>query len=212
MCLSMSSWQHPIILIVGGEGSLDDGFFYPFVDEHLAKQWGALVLFPEHRFYGLSQPVDPNLLTFPQLAHLLELHQAMMDMLAVVKTYRQLNGCSPDKTSKDYCPVISVGGSYPGFLSALFRLHYADQVDIAYASSAPLKLYADSVSQFGYMDIVTRTADLAMQGCAAAVKETLATVDHGIRTSSNFVELAYNELNICKVSGWFWPFFFVFAL
>lgn len=37
---------HPIILVVGGEGALDEGMFYPFVDTFLAEKFGAYVLHP----------------------------------------------------------------------------------------------------------------------------------------------------------------------
>lgn len=48
---------HPIFLIVGGEGGNDFGFFYPFVEEHLAGRFGAFCLHPEHRYaYCISFP------------------------------------------------------------------------------------------------------------------------------------------------------------
>ena len=46
----------PIILVFGGEGGNDDGMFYPFVNHHLASTFHALVLHPEHRFYGRYRP------------------------------------------------------------------------------------------------------------------------------------------------------------
>lgn len=105
---------HPIFLVVGGEGGIDKGMFYRFVDQYLAEKFGAYVLHPEHRFYGESQPVGPGSLTNEDLEKYLTTRQAMLDMISIVKTYQVHLGCSADKTSKDYCPVISVGGSYPG--------------------------------------------------------------------------------------------------
>jgi hypothetical protein len=102
-----------------------------------------------------------------------------------------------DKQSKDYCPVISVGGSYPGFLSALMRLHYPDIVDISYASSAPLLLYGMDADQFGYFDVVSKVADKASPGCQEAVRKTLAEVDEAIRASDDYVKTAHQDLNIC---------------
>ena len=32
---------HPIFLVVGGEGALDNGMLYPFVTQHLAPRFGA---------------------------------------------------------------------------------------------------------------------------------------------------------------------------
>jgi pimeloyl-ACP methyl ester carboxylesterase len=187
---------HPIILVVGGEGGIDTGMFYPFVDQYLAEHWGALVLHPEHRFYGVSQPVDP--VTNEELVQLLTLPNAIEDMLAIVRRFKNQYHCSLDKTSPHYCPVIAVGGSYPAFVATLMRIHYPDQVDIAYASSAPLKLWTMEADPFGYMDVVTRVTDQVAPGCAQAVRETLAAVDQQIRQSDeDYIHFARHDLNIC---------------
>ena len=48
----------PIFLVVGGEGAIppSTGFFYPWVTDVLAPHFKALVVEPEHRFYGESLP------------------------------------------------------------------------------------------------------------------------------------------------------------
>ena len=50
------SWDQP-----WGEGGIspETGIFYPWVCEVLARQFGGLVLEPEHRFYGESLPYGP---------------------------------------------------------------------------------------------------------------------------------------------------------
>ena len=93
-----------------------------------------------------------------------------------VKVQQKAYECSTDRQSPNYCPVVTVGASYPGFLSAMMRLVHSDVVDIAYASSAPLPLYAQDVDQFAYFDKITQSADFASSGCAAAVKATLLEV------------------------------------
>jgi len=47
-----------IICIVGGEGDIPEstGVFYPWVGNDLAQRLKALVIEPEHRFYGVSIP------------------------------------------------------------------------------------------------------------------------------------------------------------
>ncbi|CAB9503777.1 Lysosomal Pro-X carboxypeptidase [Seminavis robusta] len=191
---------HPIILVVGGEDGNDYGFFYRFIEEHLAQLFGAFVLHPEHRFYGISQPVDPAVATTNDLKQYFTVQQAIRDMLTIVQYYQEVFGCSMDKSSPEYCPVISVGGSYPGFLSAIMRLHFSDVVDIGYASSAPLLLYAMEADQFGYFDVVTRTSEQASPGCADAVQSTLFEVDAALRETSEFLDLAHDKLNICPGS------------
>lgn len=191
---------HPIFLVVGGEGALDNGMFYPFVDTYLAEKFGAYVLHPEHRFYGQSQPIDPLMLKNSHLKKYHTAKQSIWDHLAIVIDYQEKLGCSKDKKSKKYCPVISVGGSYPGFLSAIMRTHYPEHVDIGYASSAPLLLYGMEQSQWVYMEKVTNVTDIASPGCADAVRTTLAEVDEAIRASDDPIEFAENELNICPGS------------
>jgi hypothetical protein len=111
---------HPIICIMGGEGAIEPttGFFYPYVASVLAARLGALVIEPEHRFFGASVPVAPydtaNL-------SLLTAQQALADAAAFIEAQREEFGCSgQDGTPR--CPVITVGGSYPGWLSAMMRL------------------------------------------------------------------------------------------
>ena len=41
--------------------------------------------------------------------------------------------------------MITFGGSYPGWMSAMMRLRYPAVVDAAYAASAPMRFYAQQV-------------------------------------------------------------------
>ncbi|KAL3782820.1 hypothetical protein ACHAWO_005733, partial [Cyclotella atomus] len=187
----------PIFLIVGGEGALDTGMLYPFVTEHLAPRFGAAVIEIEHRFYGPYQPIMGREATVEELLELLTPQQAMADMVQLTKHFKEELGCSEYTRNSDmYCPVISVGGSYPGFLSAMFRLAYPDFVDISYASSAPLKLYDQSTNQDVYYEIVTEAAEHSSKGCAKAVRETLEDASRLILKSKSVKE-AVKDMNLC---------------
>lgn len=186
---------HPIFVIVGGEGALDFGMLYPFVTKVLAKRFQAAVLQIEHRFYGPYHPVANA--TNDQLLNLLTPHQAMADMVHLTRHMRDSEFmCSSDRSSPDYCPIVTVGASYPGFLSALFRLVYPDFVDISYASSAPLLMYAQAVDPNIYYDIVTASAERASPGCAAAVRHTLDDAVAEVDASVTLHEAA-ERLGIC---------------
>jgi hypothetical protein len=74
----------------------------------------------------------------------------MLDMLRMAQQYRKKLGCSLEKSSKKYCPIITVGRSYPGVLAAMMRLLYPDHIDMAYTSSAPMKLFSKVANQWGY--------------------------------------------------------------
>jgi len=187
---------HPIFMIVGGEGVLDHGMLYPFVTEVLAKKFGAAVLQIEHRFYGPYMPVQNA--TIAQLLKLLTPAQAMEDMIQLTKHVRDTEfvTCSPDRGSPDYCPIVTVGASYPGFLSAMFRVVHGDFVDISYASSAPLLMYAQISDPNSYYDIVTSANDRTSPGCSHAVKTTIEDMIDRV-DSADTLEDAAKSIGVC---------------
>ena len=183
----------PIFLVIGGEDDLN-GLLYPFIYDHLAKKFDAYTLVPEHRFYGKSQPVKVQKNT--DLIGLLTVEQAMEDILQLLAYTKKKLGCSKNRSSKHYCPVITVGGSYPGFMSALFRIVHPDEVDIAYAASAPLKTYSQEMTPEEYFELVTRTAEEASRGCSSAVRDTLEGAHASILSSDSFLDEA-KRMNVC---------------
>ena len=202
----------PLFVIWGGEGAIEPktGIYYPFIYDHLARVFGAYIIQPEHRFYGFSQPLqgksgndfslsskrgrnlkskaeDPRVRLFTS-------EQAIMDAAELVKHIAGDLGCSSDKTSPDYCPVISVGGSYPGFLSAMSRLRFPDVFDMSYAASAPMKFYSQEVSQDDYYNHISNVAEKTIPGCAKAVKDALLAV-YNMDAESNYIPAL--EVGIC---------------
>jgi Serine carboxypeptidase S28 len=189
---------HPLIVVMGGEGPVDE-VFYPFVKDTLAEKFGAFVLQTEHRFYGTSVPTEAGASALPTSAEFRQLltpDQALEDFVRVIRHIQAEIGCSADRTSPEYCPVISVGASYPGFLSAMMRFVYPEVVDMSYASSAPLLLYAQARGTEVYFDYVTQVAETASPGCAHAYKSTLANVKDAISNMS--IHRAAKELGICN--------------
>jgi hypothetical protein len=206
---SMKHWKHryykstkhwrgpgwPILLVVGGKTAMNNGMLYPFVTDILAKRFHAAVIQAEHRFYGPYQPLKYYPSSSSNIAHKLELFtpaQAMEDMRRLVMIGLREHGqdfmyCSPHRSSKLYCPLITVGTSYSGFLSAMFRLLHSDVVDMAYASSAPLLMYGQITDNREYYNILTQEVDNVSPGCAHAVKTTLLEVNQLIRNSTSLV-------------------------
>jgi pimeloyl-ACP methyl ester carboxylesterase len=170
---------HPIFLIMGGEGNIEPstGLFYPYITHHLAKHFGAFVLQPEHRFYGESQPAIITLEHDPR-PKLFTPKQALQDAMRLLQQYQVHElGCSANKTAPDYCPVITVGGSYPGWLSAMARLLFPNIVDMAYAASAPMLFYSQQVEPNAYYNHISKVAEKSLPGCFQNVKRTLYVVD-----------------------------------
>lgn len=163
----------PMFLIVGGEDDDMTGFYYPFIAQHLAKMFRAYVLQPEHRFYGQSQPVA-NVWDNEGLAELLTPEQAIADFVNLALHIQDTElGCSRDRSSSHYCPLMVVGGSYPARLAVMMRLAYPDVVDIAYAGSSPLLGLLGLVDSSQYYDHITNVAEKSSPGCAQSVKHTL---------------------------------------
>lgn len=195
---------HPIFVIMGGEGAIEPNFgiYYPFVADHLAKQFGAFVLQPEHRFYGASQPLAQGKTPTPeQRVSLINTEQAMMDYVRLLNYVQADLGCSADRTSLEYCPCITVGGSYPGFLSAMMRVVHSNVVDIAYSASAPMKFYDQSVGSDEYYDRITDVAENCSPGCSSSVRSTLSAISVELQKAGegNFSSVA-TSIGICAES------------
>jgi len=189
---------HPIFVVLGGEDALDDLIYYN-IHELLPKRFGGAAFGLEHRFYGQSLPVGP--LHLPDeywsnnaLKDLLSPAQAVWDIVHFVQHQREKLGCSKHR-GKHYCPVVIVGGSYPGYLAFLSRYHFPHVIDVGYAGSAPLLLYHHSVDPLEYYRKVTQVADQAVPGCADAIKTTLLSIQ-AQSTQWTIPEMA-QQLGLC---------------
>ena len=70
--------------------------------------------------------------------------EALADAAELIRSTQLARNCSVTGT-RGYCPVLVIGASYSGFLAAMMRMRYPAVVDMAYASSAPLKFYSQEV-------------------------------------------------------------------
>lgn len=96
----------------------------------LAPEFGALLVFAEHRYYGQSAPFRKHLTRHMQW---LTTEQAMGDYAELIWELRGSYGPST--------PVVGFGGSYGGMLAAWFRLKYPHLLNGAIAGSAPIWTY-----------------------------------------------------------------------
>ena len=181
----------PIFMIMGGEGAIppSTGFFYPWVVDVLAPKFKALVIEPEHRFYGESLPFG-NASYGNKAMRLLTPQHALDDAVALLVSTRKARGCTA--SGKGYCPVITFGGSYPGWMSAMMRLRYPGVVDGAYAASAPMRFYSQEVSQYAYYEVVTSSARRVDAKCPAAVLSALTLINNA--SSSDLI----SRLDLCQ--------------
>jgi pimeloyl-ACP methyl ester carboxylesterase len=96
----------------------------------LAQKTQGLVLVLEHRFYGDSLPVGKQSFTLENM-RLLNSEQALRDLAFFIEEIKSTQAYGITNN-----PWVSVGGSYPGALSAWFRIKYPHLVIGSLASSA----------------------------------------------------------------------------
>lgn len=165
----------PFLLYTGNEGPID-GFWNisGFVVETLAKSLGALVIFPEQRYYGKSLPFGDASMT-AENARFLTTAQVLQDYVEIVNSIKDADSWN--------CPVIAFGGSYGGTLTALMRATHPATVVGGLAASAELGYYdlagwkAHGVNEFTFEDVVMKTWDTARPECLRAAKSALAAID-----------------------------------
>lgn len=117
----------PVFFYICGESSCEPTALMGAIREQ-AKTYGARLVALEHRYYGISLPrptfsaEDLQYLTTDFALRDLENFQMSMQMM------RNWTG-----------KWITFGGSYPGSLSAYYRLRYPDRTSGSLASSAPVQ-------------------------------------------------------------------------
>ena len=167
----------PILLYTGNEGAIT-GFWEAngFMVEHLAPKWGALLVFPEERFYGASQPFGNASATRASRAYLTT-EQVLEDVVALLASLKATLAGAAD------CPAVAFGGSYGGTLTTFLRAHYPHAVVGGLAASAPIGYYdvdgwaAHGVDAFTWSDIVTRDYADADARCVDAIRAADAALD-----------------------------------
>ncbi|CAD7698965.1 unnamed protein product [Ostreobium quekettii] len=125
--------------------------------EH-AQDYGALLVFVEHRYYGNSVPSGGE---GKKAKQYLTTEQALADYAEFISGLK----CQLNATNS---PVVGFGGSYGGMLAAWMRMKYPHVVDGVIAASAPIWSFLGEEPAYdtgAYYKIVTYAASPAA-GCA----------------------------------------------
>ena len=170
----------PILLYTGNEGPIS-AFWGSngFMIQHLAPTWGAMLLFPEERYYGTSLPFGAASFEAANVKYLTT-EQILEDYVELVD---HIKSTVPKAAS---CPVLAFGGSYGGTLTTYMRTKYPTVVAGGLAASAPVGYYAHSawpthgVDAYTWMGIVNRDYGETQHGapgeCLARLGAAVATV------------------------------------
>lgn len=127
----------PIILYICGEGECK-GISDQSFTAKIAESTSALVVALEHRYYGKSLPFG-NSSIYLQNLKFLNAQQALRDLSYFLTKMK--NSGLHKITNKN--PWITIGGSYPGALSAWFRSKYPDLTIGALSSSGVILAVED---------------------------------------------------------------------
>ncbi|KAJ7617733.1 peptidase S28 [Roridomyces roridus] len=158
----------PVFVLDGGETSVTDRL--PYLDtgivDILASATNGLGVILEHRYYGVSVPVQ-NFTT--DSLRWLNNEQAVADSANFMQNV-QFDGIDADLTAPK-TPWIYYGGSYAGARSAHMKVLHPDIVYGAIASSGVVEA---AISNWGYYDIIRRAAPA---NCSAQFITAVEEVD-----------------------------------
>ncbi|KAK2410390.1 lysosomal Pro-X carboxypeptidase [Trifolium repens] len=182
----------PIFLYCGNEGDIvwfaqNTGFVW-----EIAPKFGAMVVFPEHRYYGESVPFGSKEEAYKNATMLafLNAEQALADF-AVLVTDLKRNLSAID------CPVVLFGGSYGGMLAAWMRLKYPHIAVGALASSAPILQFEDIVPLETFYDIVSNDFKRESSTCFNYIKQSWDEIESKGQTSDG-LELLTKTFKFCQ--------------
>lgn len=159
----------PIFIMIGGEGTANPIWMVEGTWLQYAMNYNAICFTLEHRFYGKSHPTSD--LSVENLSYLSS-EQALADLAYFITYIRDKYKLIPNK-------LITLGGSYPGSLSAWFRVKYPHLVDGAVATSAPIFAVLNFVD---YLGVVSQALDTTGPMCNKMVSSAHMTVKKLIQT------------------------------
>ncbi|KAL0972661.1 hypothetical protein UPYG_G00192550 [Umbra pygmaea] len=161
-----------ILFYTGNEGDVtwfcnNTGFMWD-----IAEELGAMLVFAEHRYYGESLPFGKDSYSDPKHLNYLTSEQALADFAVLIKELKQTVPGAQNS------PVIAIGGSYGGMLSAWMRMKYPNIVVGALAASAPIWQFPDMVPCGDFYKIVTQDFSRSGLNCDANIKKSWKAIDN----------------------------------
>ncbi|XP_059140087.1 dipeptidyl peptidase 2-like [Physella acuta] len=180
----------PIFFYAGNEGDIE-GFWDAsgFIHE-IAPEFGAYVVFPEHRYYGKSLPFGNDSFKAGLLG-LLTVEQAMADYAVFLTDLKQKLNATNSK-------IIAFGGSYGGMLAAYMRFKYPNIVDGSLAASAPLFMQDPAGPHDFFFQHVTQDFRDIDQKCYDLVKIAFQQMDILAAQGQPGLDQISTQFGLCK--------------
>lgn len=174
----------PIFFMINGEGPMDIVSVIGYQYVTWAKEFNALLVSLEHRFYGYSQPFD-DLST--KSLKFLNAEQALADAANFIAFITKQNNAQANQ-------VITFGGSYAGMLSGWMRQKYPQLIDASIASSGPVHAEIDF---YQYLEVVS--ASLTTLGGAQCVQNIAAATQkiQALTTTTDGLNALSTQFSTC---------------
>ncbi|XP_054156715.1 putative serine protease F56F10.1 [Oppia nitens] len=170
-----------LFVLVDGESEASDYFITVGAVSEYAKQFNALTVDLEHRYYGHSVPTED--LSVENLRYL-TVGQALKDT-------EQFIGYLNRKLSlTNNTRWIAFGGSYAGNLVAFLREKYPHAVSGSVASSAPVE------GRYNYREYFGAVGRVLGSECSKQVREAINQLELQIKTPKSWSTID-REFNLC---------------
>ncbi|PNX76355.1 putative serine protease EDA2-like protein, partial [Trifolium pratense] len=179
----------PVFLVICGEYSCN-GIKNDYISV-LAKKFGAAVVSLEHRYYGKSSPFKS--LKTENLRYLSS-KQALFDLAVFRQNYQA--SYLPDSLNakinrtKIGNPWFVFGVSYPGALSAWFRLKFPHLTCGSLASSAVV------LAVYNFTEFDQQIGESAGPECKAALQEITKLIDQKLVTDKKALKASFNAADL----------------
>lgn len=183
-------WKNgPIVVYTGNEGDIvgfwnSAGFAF-----EIAKELDGYILFIEHRYYGESLPFGNGSFEHDKIGYL-SVEQAIADYAIIIRDIK--------KNIDTDNPVIALGGSYGGMLSAYIRFKYPNVVDAALASSAPIYLASGFSNNHSFWEDITENFGAANQKCPDRVRGAFVELQKLRDTGAAGLKTISQKFKLCK--------------
>jgi lysosomal Pro-X carboxypeptidase len=143
---------------------------YGWVIDTLARELGALVVFAEHRGFGMTYPQPSSGADFsgwqPDAAHAGVLTEAqVLEDFTALATHLRTNLSAWDS------PLIAAGGSLAGEMATWWRVRYPFMVDMALSASAPILGFPGLTDEYGWYRVATNAfRNAGGEACVEAIR------------------------------------------